>query len=357
MSDQPLEQLNFRAADAGILPVDHLAPRRIGTVAAGAETAIDDILSTEEQLMIDTLRITRLVGGLNFGEGTISKDDRLKNIDDPLEANIVDTVETVICSQEILVPVEADDDGCGDGRGVGFISRGAEKLKRSLHRAKVFGGGLTMSLAARIGLRQASTDGLEMAYADTLTAATQVGLEFGAHTDDRAHGDNCGCGAIDKAPTIIANATKYREQISGAVAALSSDAVTEDQTEMLGEVFDSYEAYGQAIIDKPYKGSRIAEMISGAQKVVKQLLGTHQETHIVINTVAGMTVDQELVRAKTDGKAQVFAVDAWRLQEIAEKLYSDGAPAQQKAYLSMLVYTLATAGTLTKGDLPVYVIQ
>ena len=77
---------------------------------------------------------------------------------------------------------------------------------------------------------------------------------------------------------------------------------------------------------------------------------------IIINKVRGKTVNQGIIREISDGVAQVFAVDEWRLRDLSTKLYRTPAE-QQKAYLSMLVYTLATAATLTKGDLPVFVVS
>jgi hypothetical protein len=76
----------------------------------------------------------------------------------------------------------------------------------------------------------------------------------------------------------------------------------------------------------------------------------------VLNTVRACTVNQKLIREITDDKAQIFAVDVWRMQDIAGKLYDDRA-AHQRAFLSELIYTLATAAVLTKGDLPVDVVE
>jgi hypothetical protein len=328
---------------------------RAGGVASRVEIDIDEVLHNEEQerFMADKIRVTKLVGGLNFGTGTISTEDRLKSADDDLGKETIFLVEHGIHSERILTPVEADDDGCGDGRGVGKIRRGAEVLKRSLNRAKVFGGGLTMTVAARIGLGENAGKDLETTFSDSMSLLVDYGIEFGAHTDDHAHGDNCGCGAIDKAPMITQNAITFKAQIANAI-----NLLTKGEAELaLNDVFENFEAYGLQIKDQPYKGSAVAEKIADGGKVVKELVGPHLETHIVINAVKGMTVNQQYIRELTEGKAQVFGVDAWRMEEIAGLLYPDNIQRRHKAYLSMLVYTLATAGTLTKGDLPVYVIS
>lgn len=326
---------------------------RSAVVAVGAEAAIDEVLDSREQHMVENLRVTRLVGGLNFGKGTISKNDRLDAKDDDLDHSIVTDVEAAIQAPQILTRVEADDDGCGDGRGVKLIQRGKEVLKHSLHRAKVFGGGLTMSVAARIGLAETNDQPLEAVFEETMDILDGKKLPYGAHTDEHAHGDNCGCGAIDKAPAILENTIVYKEQIASAIDLLTNG----QETDVLDEVFSGFTNYAKQIEGQPYKGSRIISKIRGTDKVVKELEGPHLETHIVINTVRGMTVNQEYIRKISDGKAQVFGVDAWRKQDIAKKLYPKDSKKQERAYLSMLVYTLATAGTLTKGDLPVYVVE
>ena len=96
----------------------------------------------------------------------------------------------------------------------------------------------------------------------------------------------------------------------------------------------------------------VGEIIDSG-KIVKELTGKHLEMYIVLNDVEGYTVNQELVREVSGDQVQVFAVDVWRLKELAAELYEQ--PEEQALALkSMLVYTLAVAATLTKGDLPVY---
>ncbi len=69
------------------------------------------------------------------------------------------------------------------------------------------------------------------------------------------------------------------------------------------------------------------------------------------------TVNQRLIRMVTGDKAQIFGIDIWRLENIAAKLYPDQPELQHKVFLSELVYTLGVAAVLTKGDLPVDMIQ
>lgn len=310
--------------------------------------------------IVRATEVVKLAEGLNYGEGSISVEDRIDSPEDPVNPELLSKVETAINSDEILVDIDVDDDGqmleddgCGDGRGVKTIFRRDHnkvvEMKRSLNRAKIFGGGLTAVASAEVGLGRTKGD-LNGVFSTALSKLKTLNIKYGAHTDEHAHGENCGCGAIDKAPQIISNAVKYEEQIRGAI-----DLLTE-KTDGLDEVFGNFSAYADEIEDQPYSGRKVMDSIENDGRVVKELEGPHLEVAIVINTVKDKTVDQDYIRKLTDGLAQVFAVDVPRLQEIAERAY-DGPDEQRQAFLSMLVYTLATAGTLTKGDLPVFVVN
>lgn len=312
----------------------------------------DYFVPEESEPNMKEINVTKLAPGLGFGEGSISTVERLDKPDD-LTSEDMNKVDKAVHSPEILVPIEADDDGCGDGRGVKRTFLGLVEKAKSLHRSKVFGGGLTMAVAAVIGMGK----GIGKKLADTFSATQedldQRGIDYGAHTADHAEGPDSGCGAIDKSPVIIGNAIKYKDKIESAIGLLTGG----DDTNELDRIFNNYASYYEEIKDDDsYRGKDISEKITNKDKVNKELEGGHLEVAIVINTVKGKTVDQGYVRRVTNGKAQVFAVDEWRLREIADNMYDSEADSQ-RAYLSMLVYTLATAGTLTKGDLPVYVIS
>lgn len=45
------------------------------------------------------------------------------------------------------------------------------------------------------------------------------------------------------------------------------------------------------------------------------------------------------------------------MQELAMREYPDDQQKQNEAFLSELVYTLGVSATLTKGDLPVYLVN
>jgi hypothetical protein len=292
-------------------------------------------------------RLTRLPNGLGFGDGTISGAE----IDSKSLSLLEETIDTD--SPEFLIPVEADDDGCSDGRPAISVFTKERILKRSLVRPKIFGGAVTMTAASRIGLGLTGDEYLQEVFVQAVDTLTDKDIHFGAHTGEHAHGEDCGCGAIDKAPEALNAVIKYEDPIRSAITLLGVES------EGLDEVFGNYRYYWTDVMSKavPYKGSEVMGKIVDSNAVVKKLGGEHLERRIVLNSVRDFTVNQELIRLITGGRAQVFGVDVWRLQDVAARLYPDNAVDQQKAVLSELVYTLATAAVLTKGDLPIDIIE
>ena len=289
------------------------------------------------------IEVHRISDGFGFGEGTISGE-----LDSPTAAK----AEEAICSDHILVPVECDDDGCGDGRRVGLIFRLRERFKRSLNRAKVFGGAVAMAAAGLIGTGRGKDRTMQETMDEAIADLEESDVNCGAHIDDQASGKNSGCGAIDNAPKIVRTSVKYEEKISEVISMLGAD------TSELGTVYANFHDYVEGLSDdEDYSGKHVMDKIVNARKVIKQLVGRHREKYIVLNTVRGYTVDQGLVRERTGGRAEVFAVDVWRLEDIAAGLHPDDPEAEVQTYLSELVYTLGTAAVLTKGDLPVYLVR
>jgi hypothetical protein len=292
----------------------------------------------------------RISDGLAFGHGEISSAE---------EPEVLQIMHETVCSKEILVPIDRDDegkviddDGCSDGRGTKVVFTLTETYKRSLNRAKVFGGAVAMTAASLIGRGRAKELPLNEVFTAALGDLQEAEIDFGAHIDEDAHGENCGCGAIDKAPQAVLAALKYETPIRSVIDGLGIES------SQLDEVYANWRSYVPELATYPqYNGKNVMDKIIGSGKVVKQLAGDHREKAIVLNTVRGYTVDQELVRRKTSGRAQVFALDLWRLEDIFTKLHDEQPQEQQKAFLSALVYTLAVAAVLTKGDLPVYMTQ
>lgn len=293
--------------------------------------------------------------GLGYGSGSISREKYTS------EQENIATLDELLASGEILVPVSRhpdgtmlDDDGCGDGRGVSriMVKKDGDIIEKasSLHRAKVFGGGPAMAGAALVATGDSQPKDATQMLVSGIDSLKHNMVDFGAHTDDHAAAPKSGCGAIDNCPAIMRNAVTFREEIAATIENLGVP------TENLDSVFDRFTLAADQISEKEYAGKNVIKEIVESEKIVKELAGEHKEVAVVLNDVAGYTVDQEKVRSSADG-LQTFAVDVWRLQDIATRLYPNSEEKQLVALHGMLVYTLATAATLTSGDLPVYRIS
>lgn len=329
---------------------------------AGFEVLDGPMGAERDEAMIDQkYEVTKIADGLGIGEGDISAVAlREKYGDEPFQA-----MEALINDvAQIMKPIDVDssgqmidDDGCGDGRGVGLIYQGLKEIfKKSKNRAKVFGGGATMTMAILVGSGKAQGRSIEQTFGDAINTLEENDIAYGAHTADHVAAGrediDSGCGAIDKAPQIWANAIKYRSQIHDTMRVLGID-----DEDAIKSTYANIESYAEEVRQQPYAGKKVMGSIAKAGRVIKQLVGQHVEAAIVLDMVPGHTVDQIAVRTATKGKLDVFAVDVWRMQSYAEKLCPNDEGAQARAFISQLIYTLATAATLTKGDLPVYKID
>lgn len=328
--------------------------------------------------------------GLGFGEGGIS-------VKVQTEQGIL-TPETPRYIHEVLTndpnafkPVEVNDDGCGDGRPWWKIiqeytdENGDTKIRffgKSKLRAKVFGGGLVAAASMWRTLQGVPRDNAATVGGDRAFMAVKLAeSEFvhGAHSDDHAEAPNCGCGAIDKYPLITANAVKYKKEIIDTLEVMYGDAFKDNESAIL-QAYGVYEKLAESegyFTDASGQESMAQILESGA--VVKELAGRHIEETIVINDVEGTTLDQrhftETVKNLHDQEkpriVQAFCVDTWRGRQIADVVTkiaqdedkSNNDPSKQPfdsestwkiAYADFLIRTLAVAGTLTAGDLPVY---
>lgn len=297
--------------------------------------------------------VTRVSDGVAFGSGTISGQDggaaMLARVDEVLHSN-----------PDILVPIDhddsgerLDDDGCGDGRAVIKTFTKDREFKRSLNRAKVFGGATAMTAAIIIGTGNSHHATLDRVFDVAIEELDENNFNYGAHTDDHASSNKCGCGAIDRAPEAVLAVVKYEAVIRSVLEHLALD------TAELDEVFANYRDYVTTAMPQleDFSGRKIMDAIIAKAKVVKQLGGDHREKRIVLNMVPGYTVNQALIRTVSDNQAQVFAVDVPRLEDIAKTISGTDAKLCAQAFLSELAYTLGIAAVLTKGDLPVDVVQ
>jgi hypothetical protein len=251
-------------------------------------------------------------------------------------------------------------------------------------RPKVFGGGSTMAMADLVGSGEADGTPLREVFRRGIGILKRQRIEYGAHTDSHAteahaegHDENCGCGAIDKADPSMRAIGTYGPQMQSVLGLVKEhiaesdpenttglgDMLAEDHT---GSIIQSFSDYVAAGGTADYRGGEVIDDIVDDGKIVKELGGNHLEGYIIINCVRGKTVDQDAIRKISKGKIDVFVIDAWRLQDLAAGLHpvdvesgeteKNVLPKRQRAFQSMLVYTLGVSAVLTNGKLGTFVI-
>lgn len=308
--------------------------------------------------------------GLGYGEGSISVADRLDRNELDLES-LQAAVDIVTNDPDIFVPVEADDDGCGDGRGTARIYRflnpatgEIQEFKKSLNRAKLFGGGL-IATSSMWRMVDDSEDGKTLDGDREYIAAKleEAGIPYGAHTDNHAKGEKCGCGAIDLYKEISENIVNYEENIRGTLQVLYGNAY-EENIPAINVVFDKYRSLSETYYGGT-TGKSTMKFIEKDGAVIKQLDGPHLEGLTAINDEEDTTLDQEMLREKLVEKGlspdiQIFVVDTWRgkkyanfIADLAEENGQDRETAYAIAFADFLIRTCAVSATLTAGDQPV----
>jgi hypothetical protein len=315
--------------------------------------------------------------GLGFGQGLISVEHRIRSGEmswDDLQAG-----EKIIANDpEVFSEIDSDaaDDGCGDGRQAARIFRivdektgEMQEFNKSRRRAKIFGGGLIVasSMWRAIG---GPTRHQETVLGDRQFIAgklSELNIEYGAHTDNHAKGDACGCGAIDQYPGITANALTHRVNIEKTLKGLYGESY-EENISAIESVFATYQAIKD---DETYfsnaQGQTTMGLIKRDGAVVKELADQHLEAYVVLNDIEGTTFDQRKFDAKLkkvgiDSEPQAFVIDIWRGRMYADAVAQiavenipniDFEEARKKAYADFLIRTLAVSATLTAGDQPV----
>lgn len=315
--------------------------------------------------------------GIGFGDGSISA-DRENDPEYPVgKEQLAQAVELLIAHRdEIIVPVDEADDGCGDGRTAEQVFQvidGAtgekHEYKKSKNRAKIFGGGLQVAGSMWRAIMGAPKNG-ETVLGDREFIAGKLkerGIHYGAHTDSHNHGndENCGCGALDKYAPSTATSGKYRQDITPLVHLFQGEGKAIDAG--MEQAFATREALSH---DGNYmanaSGRKTMKFIESDGAVVKQLGGKHLEAITLMNNEPGTTVDQakvaELFRAAGLPEGiDVFVIDEWRGRMYADAVadiavqqgYKDREQAQEIALADFYINQLSIAAILTKGDQPV----
>lgn len=303
--------------------------------------------------------------GLGFGEGPISAERQAS------PEQLAQAIDILLQHRDkIVVPVDEDDDGCGDGRPAGLVFQVIDgktgevrQYHKSKNRAKLLGGGLQVAASMWRAVAGKPLAG-ETVLGDREFIAAKLkerGIRHGAHTDSHAHGDTCGCGALDKYPQAVRLGEVYAAHITGAVAGLDNPPSERG----LKEAFASRR---DIATDEHYmsnaSGRATMDLIESYGAVIKRLEGDHGEGIVFMNEEEGTTIDQQQV-AEMFAEAglppiQVFVVDVWRgrmyadvVADIAAELGYDRSQANDVAMADFFANQLLVSAALTDGTQPV----
>lgn len=316
--------------------------------------------------------------GLGYGEGSISSKERETDAEYNLtQEQLQRAIELVIEHEsEVIAAVDEDDDGCGDGRPADRVFQVVDdetgeirEYRVSKKRAKIFGGGLQVAASMWRAVEGAPVNA-ETVLGDRMFIADELknrDLHYGAHTDNHAHGDNCGCGAIDKYPQSTRNSGVYHDQILATLPAFYGEAF-EDQADAISQAFATRAEIAQ---NEQYMsdaaGRTTMDFIESDGAVVKELADGHLEVMTIVNTKPNTTVDQTVTarifaEASLPEGIQVFVIDAWRGEMYADAVADiavghgyDRKQAHDVAMADFYINQLAVAATLTDGSQPVLV--
>lgn len=111
------------------------------------------MLSKDTKRQLRRMKLFVLRQMVGFGEGAISA-NRAEDPEFPVSTEDLAKAVSILVQHrdEIIVPVEETDDGCGDGRSTGRVFQVIDgttgethDYKKSKRRAKIFGGGLQVA--------------------------------------------------------------------------------------------------------------------------------------------------------------------------------------------------------------------
>lgn len=325
-----------------------------------------------------SINITEILpNGFGYGNHAAKISLKKQRQDNEITPEVEQKAALLIASGSCVVPVTHKDDGCIDGRYATnkvYRALSGELVKDhidNLHhrRPLVAGGGAITGRACWIGAKGPGENS-RRDLVKTVERLMARHINFGAHTGQHASGENIDCGANDKEQLIFSNIIVFEDKIKQDAVVLFKKLGWEFPQHswdiMIGQVkkLQAQAAYfvgasGRKNLDIIAKGLQVEG--SAPTSVIKELGGIHNEDFIYINLVKDTTFDQALFHEAlqmdfpaTESLAQIFVVDIWRIQELAEAV-GDSEQEKTAAFMAGLAYQLATAATLTDGTLRVFI--
>lgn len=207
----------------------------------------------------------------------------------------------------------------------------------------------------------------------------KVGLGFGGHIDDHAHGWNTGCGAVDNINKILEKLQlpEPQEQLRGLTKIILGKGY--DGKRLINEVIgrmlyldalkprympkEGDDPHGEFLYKKTIT-ELIRQEADQQREPVQQLTGDHHEVGVLLNYVKNTTFDTDRFSADHNNQLQVFGWDIWEMYEEARLLYpynmQDTQTTQRQAISMRMSYVttrtllgVATLMVLTDGSLHV----
>jgi hypothetical protein len=158
------------------------------------------------------------------------------------------------------------------------------------------------------------------------------GEPVGVHTDTHATGENSGCGANDKLPTIYAMIVREHAYIRQVAESILGEPIADDVHESIVARASERQAFSS--------GSDVASSVVGASE---KLEGQHNEVVAVINLVPGTTLDRERVASVYGDELQAFNIDAWAFEASARMISEDNEDMIAQKIIALTYYNIATA--------------
>lgn len=312
---------------------------------------------------------------------------------------LIQELKEITRSGECIVTCNHHDDGCIDGRCANQLAfpNGSEFATKDVNdntgneRAKVAGGGLMTSLSMFRALdEEAVSPEADITYIAAEFA--KQGIYCGAHTGSHGSSENkkTDCGANDRFDEIINNVIANREAVSVVTSLLMTYAdvpfsqadMNKDVERWVEIVNDAYfmNSDGVTRLDAVREGMLTAqETITDDKKasVIKNLGGSHNEYELEVVCEQDHTFSQTKLRealtarhphTNPDKFPQVFALDLWRVKQLAKAIASlpDRSTGRartddevqerfSRAIHAGIAYQVGTYVTLTDGSLDINV--
>lgn len=237
------------------------------------------------------------------------------------------------------------DTRCIDGRPAASAQKGLGP--------QVPGGAPGAAIAYRLGVDTDDlTRGSYVADAEAMISLfVRAGMNPGGHTDEHAHDENVGCGAIDRMDVMIQK--------------MIEPAFVEDHKRivklLMGKQFNRsfyLQVLGAANLvnahSKEYFRGRDAVIEYLEQKTGKEvpvLRGEHGECIISVNLVPNTTLDSNRF-SEEHGGIQAFGYDMWRSKQIAKRILGrpDQAEERERFVMARVMCSVATLMALTDGS-------